>query len=251
MWDSGCGHRSWEREQRLSAFWGLFTWTSHHCGVCIGGIEIQYTDAHIFVSNASLFTVQYCTTVIGGKYAWGIFKGRSRWVSGHASVTEKQPDYQTAHPELRNTTGSMKFPITLVLLLFLYATQVSALTHRVRLWMVKTGGDQSNPVEVRAFVTFKYPTGNAVRDALKFYQKNKTFGGSGSILMDTTFGGNPLDITLRVYEDDSQEPSGNDGICYLVFRPHYVVGHTDYLCIREKDNGLVDDWKVRMRIDMF
>lgn len=119
--------------------------------------------------------------------------------------------------------------------------------------MVRTGPDQSNPVEVRAFVTFKYPppTGNVVRDALKFYQTSKTFGGAGSLLLDTTFGGNPLDITLRVYEDDSQEPSGSDGICYLVFRPSYVVGTSDYLCIREKDNGLADEWKVRMRIDMF
>lgn len=133
-------------------------------------------------------------------------------------------------------------------ILLLAATSVSALHHHVQVWMKRSGEDGGNNVEVTATVTYRYSGNHVKASATKKLPETTDFGGNGSLLLRKSFFGDPLDIVLRVYEED--QSSGYDGVCYLVIKPAYVEGTTEYRCIRQGDDGLNLDWIVRMRISM-
>lgn len=145
-----------------------------------------------------------------------------------------------------------KVYIVLLVTLTVFTT-TSALSHRARVWIRRAGGDKGKTVELKATLQFIFfPNPGITASGSLSLEKKSNFPDDSGLIIDRVFVGDPLTIRLRVWEDDGQA-SKNDGVCLLAFQPGiYEAGNSAlYQCIREKDNGLSQDWIVDLRVTSF
>lgn len=130
---------------------------------------------------------------------------------------------------------------------------VLSLNHRVRVYLVKSGSDSGNTVEMRTSVRIEKPVGSVTRVEI-----------ANNIAVDTEFLIPPLifkhefksveikSVRLAVTENDGSGTANDDGVCYIIVEPVSLPqGTSKYTCRQESANGLQKVWEVQMTIYSF